>query len=153
MAARPHNFCTVVPSRSMLGNRPTGKKNASVDGDDKGFATRGACVLGIDKRKKNEKTQNDIFFSSRYKRKTVSSSLLLFVFFFTFHFWARRQKRMQCACVGSQSPGFLGCMTMFHLSYKKVLKGSTSSSNQDRGPVARSSALKGLKCDVCWRFE
>lgn len=31
-----------------------------------------------------------------------------------------------------------------------IQKGSVSSSNQDRGPVARSSALKlGLKCDVC----
>lgn len=91
MEARPHNFCTVVPSRSMLGNRPTEKKNASVDGDDKGFATRDACVLGIDKRKKTK------YFSVHgIKKITVSSSLLLFVFFFTFHFWARRQKRMQC---------------------------------------------------------
>lgn len=68
-----------------------------MDGDDKGFATCGACVLGIDKRKKKMKRLKTKYFSVHGIKKKLSPPHYYYYLSFSLLFTSEQEGRSGCS--------------------------------------------------------
>lgn len=97
MAARPHitsaQWC--LPDQCWVTD-PLKKKMHQWTEMTKVLQLAVHVFLGLTKEKKNEKTQNEIFFSSRYKKKNC---LLLIIIICLFLYFSLRSKKAEANAV------------------------------------------------------